>query len=349
MHSMLDSVTAKRYLTIMNIFVLAVHACLFLLFMVLDVGMMALVNLGSMLCYGLCFLLVKKEKVMVFTLVTFAEITLHTLLAMLCVGSNAGFQLYFIDCIAIVLFSQYFSAHLGIKPVNGPALSAVCGVLYIFSLMLARERAPMYGISELAAYICTLFNSILTLMFSIFFFSLLTNAASGFEGVLAKQAMHDNLTGLVNRHYLTEYMNHIHETQNLENHWLAIIDIDDFKKINDRFGHLCGDYVLRSVAEIIRACCGERMVCRWGGEEFLVVGIDPSGGKDMNALLEEVRRTIDARVFAYDAHTKLHLTATIGAALYSSSQGLEEWVDVADTRLYKGKQNGKNQVVSIDA
>ena len=332
----------------MNLSVLTVHTCLVFLFSALRVTLMVYFNVCSILCYCVCFLLVRKERVPEYILVSIAEILFHSFLAVLCVGSGLGFQLYFIDSIAIVLFAQYFSVHIGVKPVNGPGLSAVCGVMYILSLIFDRIHEPLYRLSEDVAFGCTMLNSVLTLGFIILFFSLLTNLAANFELELTRQASHDSLTGLVNRHYLTKYMNTIHQTEDMKNYWLAILDIDDFKTVNDRYGHLCGDFVLRSVAEAIQACCGERMVCRWGGEEFMVVGVDDARQGGMNALLEEIRSTIASKEFVYGDEIKLHLTVTLGAARYHKGQSLDTWVNRADVRLYNGKQAGKNRVIMAD-
>lgn len=335
----------------MNLFVLTVHTSLFFLFMFLHVTLMVFVNLCSVICYCVCIVLVRKERVTGYILVTYVEILLHTILAILSVGSGLGFQLYFISSIAIVLFAQYFSVHLGItKPINGSLLSAICGVMYVLMLILDRFHEPFYAMSDNAAFGCTVLNSALVFGFVILFFSALTGVAAGNEIDLSRQATHDNLTGLLNRHYLTKYMDDIHKTENLTDYWLAILDIDDFKEINDRHGHLCGDFVLCSVADIIKKHCEDCLVCRWGGEEFMVVGPNPAQENDMIvALLEEVRSTIASEEFAYNDDTKLHLTVTIGVARYHNGQTLDAWVNTADTRLYSGKQTGKNQVVRTTA
>ena len=349
MNSFLNSVTAKRYLMIMNFSVLAVHTSLVFLFSVLRVTLMVYFNVCSILCYCMCFALVRQERVSEYISVTFVEILFHSFLAVLSVGCGPGFQLYFIDGIAIVLFAQYFSAHIGVKPVNGPVLSTACGAMYILSLILDRVHAPLYLLNEDIAFSCMTLNSVLTVVFIVVFFSLLTSVAVNSETELVRLASHDNLTGLMNRHYMMKYMNNLHQTEDLENYWIAILDIDDFIMINDRYGHLCGDFVLRSVSKTIKACCGDRMVCRWGGEEFLVVGVDSDAERGLNALLEKIRGTIAEEEFIYDDGVKLHLTVTIGAAYYRGDRTLDDWVNEADVRLYNGKQTGKNRVISADA
>ena len=157
---------------------------------------------------------------------------------------------------------------------------------------------------------------------------------------------------MVNRHYLVDQLDAINAERKMANYWIAILDIDDFKKINDRYGHLCGDFVLRSLAEIIKKNCGDRTVCRWGGEEFVIVGDD--SGKDErgrrleSVLLDNIRRDVAIKDFLYDESTTVNMTVTIGTARYREGQTVDEWINMADARLYRGKKSGKNKVVDSD-
>lgn len=346
MDSFLSRLTIKRYLMLMNICVLAVHVSLIILFSLARVRPMVYVNIASVLCYCICLFLVVKGHVRGYVLVTFAEILTHTFLAIHYVGDNAGFQMYFLGCMSIVLFTHYFSVHTGIRPINGPILSAICCVFYILAIIYARRRYPLYPLSYNEQFYFRVYNTFLMFLFILAFFSLLTLVASRNERELIRQTQHDNLTGLFNRRYLTQYMNELQQTKDLTSYWLAIIDIDDFKKFNDQYGHLCGDYVLRSVADVIREHCEQSCtVCRWGGEEFLVVG---EGSEDeSNALLEHIRTAMADRVFVYNG-TRHFVTVTIGAAHYPDKQSLDVWINTADARLYTGKQAGKNRTVSAD-
>ena len=344
--------TAKRYMYLMNAFVCLVHVTLLCFFSIVHVSIMAFVNIASVACYIICFYLIKKELVTQYILTAFIEILVHSFLAVLCLGYASDFQLYFIGSIAIILFSQYFSAHIGLKPINGIRLSFVCAILMIASLLMEQFVQPLYALSGAVTFGCKIFNSVLALAFLILFFGMLTKTAIAHERGLATQATHDNLTGLWNRHYLTEYMNNLQKTTDLKNYWLAILDIDDFKKINDTYGHLCGDFVLRHVAQTLQELCGQRIVCRWGGEEFMIVG-EHNGrtsayGNEVGLLLEDIRRNIASREFTYDGTTKLHLTVTIGAAFFEDSENLDAWVDTADKLLYEGKQSGKNTVLGAE-
>lgn len=344
-----DNKTARRMLYIMNAFLLLIHTGLLVVFTVLHVTLMSRVNIVSVSCYLLSFLLIKKERITEYMVVAFVEIAVHSFLAVISTGWDFGFQLYFIGCIAVVFFSDYFSVHTGSRRIKGFGLSLVGSLLYIISLLFVRFYGSLYEMDEGVAFIGTIFNSFVALTFVTLIFALLTNAASFYEAELARQATHDKLTGMVNRHYLVEYLGNIYAFSEMKRRWLAILDIDDFKGVNDKYGHLCGDFVLRTVAEMVKEICGDFVVCRWGGEEFLIVGADPeedAKGEGVEAaLLENIRKSIEEKGFAYNDDTVIHLTVTIGAARYQSGQTVDEWINVADRRLYDGKHTGKNKVV----
>ena len=344
--------TAKRMLYIMNTFLLLVHTGLLILFTVLHVTLMARVNIISVLCYIVSFLLIKKEKMTEYIVLAFVEITIHSFLAVISTGWNFGFQLYFIGCVGVVFFADYFSVHIGRRRIKGFGLSIPSILLYIISFLVVTFYGSIYQLDERIAFIGTIFNSLIALGFATMIFSLLTKAATFYEAELEKQATHDKLTGMKNRHFLVEQLGNIYTSGDIASHWLAILDIDNFKGINDKYGHLCGDFVLRTVAEIIKESCSDHIACRWGGEEFLIVGADT--GKDnehrnrVPALLENIRRSIADKDFVYNDNIVIHLTVTIGVARYRNGQTVDEWINVADGRLYDGKQTGKNKVVGTD-
>lgn len=125
---------------------------------------------------------------------------------------------------------------------------------------------------------------------------------------------------------------------------LVIGDIDLFKKVNDTYGHQCGDLVLKSIAGILRKNMRSKgYAVRWGGEEFLLVyedsGLDESLA-DLSTLLDEVRSTC----CSCEDH-QIYVTMTFGMAC-DPSLDLKDLLREADDRLYYGKNNGRNQIVT---
>lgn len=124
---------------------------------------------------------------------------------------------------------------------------------------------------------------------------------------------------------------------------IVMLDIDWFKKINDQYGHACGDYILQGVSSIMKDSvqdCG--FASRWGGEEFLMVyELDFERTKNkVEALLDTIRN----HSFAYE-EKQIRITATLGVAQMDEELPYEKVIQMADAKLYEGKKNGRNQVV----
>lgn len=155
----------------------------------------------------------------------------------------------------------------------------------------------------------------------------------------------DALTGLYNRRHFNaelerEFMRSKRYGGNL---CIAIIDIDFFKKINDTYGHLCGDYVLKEVAYLILENFRKTdMVFRYGGEEFVVLMTETSLENSLIPL-ERLRKTIENNNFIFKGE-KIKVTISIGAET-NHTESTEEFLNNADKALYQAKQNGRNQTV----
>lgn len=168
-------------------------------------------------------------------------------------------------------------------------------------------------------------------------------------------SMQSSLRSLVERDSLTELYNRRsgghHLTYSLERarsqntpFTLVIGDIDFFKKVNDTYGHQCGDMVLKNISHILRKHIQDKgYAIRWGGEEFLLVYENSTledAHTSLSALLEEIRSTS----IASDG-SQIHVTMTFGMAC-DPSRDLKELLREADDRLYYGKNHGRNQIVT---
>jgi diguanylate cyclase (GGDEF)-like protein len=168
---------------------------------------------------------------------------------------------------------------------------------------------------------------------------------------LAHQASTDALTGVANRRTLDERLDEEvdHARRINANVSFVIADIDNFKSINDRFGHQTGDEALRRVAATFAESVRQLdVVGRYGGEEFGVVlpGTNLSGAR---RLADKVREAIEAiELYAPDGE-RVPLTASFGAATFPTYPDVETLVAAADGSLYEAKRNGKNRVVTATA
>ena len=126
---------------------------------------------------------------------------------------------------------------------------------------------------------------------------------------------------------------------------IAIIDIDFFKRINDEFGHLVGDKVLRVIAlEMKRICREHDYIARYGGEEFILL-LPQTLLPDAHSAVEKIRYRV--------AHCRFHfhnkpvpLTISAGVAQWRPGEATDAWIERADRALYAGKQNGRNRVIA---
>lgn len=156
----------------------------------------------------------------------------------------------------------------------------------------------------------------------------------------------DTLTQLTNRSYGEKRLIQIRDKalHSGMNYAVAIGDIDFFKKVNDTYGHECGDVVLKHVSQIMkRFMTGNGIVARWGGEEFLLVFDKDdavSAGEKLNQMLEEIRGT----GVNYD-NQHIKVTMTFGIVNGSQEQEIDNMLKAADLQLYEGKLHGRNQVV----
>ena len=164
---------------------------------------------------------------------------------------------------------------------------------------------------------------------------------------LEKFANYDTLTHLMNRRSMDNYLSaaYLQAKTGKTTFCLLLMDIDDFKKVNDTFGHECGDAVLQSVAGIVS--CGVRKddyVFRWGGEEILVLLYTEEYKAAFIA--ERIRKEVECTPVKY-GKDEVSVTITIGIASYRDGDTLQDMMDHVDKCLYYGKKHGKNQVVSM--
>ncbi len=158
----------------------------------------------------------------------------------------------------------------------------------------------------------------------------------------------DPLTLLYNRRYCDRQLSKIAEQAlegETEDYTIVIGDIDFFKKINDMYGHSCGDYVLKELsADMEKLVRGKGFVARWGGEEFLMVFRNMTQQQVYRELTRFLQKIREKRFYYQDK--TFSLTMTFGVQQLMKNQTPEEVIHKADEKLYAGKENGRNVIVA---
>ena len=162
-------------------------------------------------------------------------------------------------------------------------------------------------------------------------------------------AYFDPLTQLPNRRFFSVHLSKQLAAAKRRNEMIAmgLIDIDNFKQINDNFGHAAGDLVLATLGGVLEGFAPSiGSSARWGGEEF-VVSLDQVDYAHAVRLAEELCATIAALEIEHDA-TRIPITASIGVAAHRVGDDIESLIDRADRAMYLAKTSGRNRVCTED-
>jgi diguanylate cyclase (GGDEF)-like protein len=165
---------------------------------------------------------------------------------------------------------------------------------------------------------------------------------------LERMSQIDPLTGLSNRRYIKEKIQSEKKRYERNHRCFSLImgDIDNFKEVNDSFGHECGDYALINISNLIQKNVRDHDVAsRWGGEEFLIF-LPETDLESGAAIAERIREEVDLYELKWRG-INIHVTMSFGISQYDGTTSVEDSIRIADQGLYKAKFEGKNKVRSI--
>jgi len=161
-----------------------------------------------------------------------------------------------------------------------------------------------------------------------------------------ENATTDALTSAHNRHYLYEIAEKILAQAKRYNNplSLAVFDIDFFKKINDKYGHMAGDTVLKAFASLLMNRMRESdIVVRYGGEEFIAI-LPETDAKRIFVVIESIRKAVEEMKIIVEDDETISITVSAGIAEYNRKETLEQLIKRADEALYLAKRKGRNRV-----
>jgi len=155
----------------------------------------------------------------------------------------------------------------------------------------------------------------------------------------------DGLTQLANKRHFVDFLER--EIARAARHarplTLVIFDVDEFKALNDEFGHLAGDRVLQGIASVVaKEVRRDELFARYGGDEFAIV-LPETNVEDAVVFCERIRRAVESEAFDYDGEP-LRATITLGAAAAGADESYEGLIARADAQLYRAKEEGRNRV-----
>ena len=332
------SVISKTcYLT--DIIYLILHLLYLVFFIISKAYILIYLDCVSIVLYPLFLLVIKKKKYYAYALFCGNEFLIFMSAATILCGMSSGFYLNIIGLSVVAFFTSYFSKDKGIKEaIFWAVLSAIiCLILLIYSYF----NDPYYTlyrweiVTLMGIHILTAFAFIVSylLIFLIYVMKL--------EKRIINESRTDELTKLHNRYDLYNYLDSIN---NKNDYVLGIFDIDDFKHANDKYGHVCGDLILKELADISKRVLFDSFVSRYGGEEFVIIIKSYGNVNIVYNKIEDLRKEIENHEFKFEDNI-IHITITTGLEKYESGMNIEDWISKADEKLYLGKNSGKNKTV----
>lgn len=334
-----------------NFVLLILHIILEFFYLSINIEFLSIINALSTFCY-LYFLFSATEKIKAFTYVTFIEIWIHMIIAVLSFGLDPGFQNW---CYALVcaFYLPSFSNNQNNDKyqTRRPLWVAVTFILTYYGLILTLrifEFNPKYILSDIINHILFICNTFITFVTIIIFTKLFSYKNRRAQIELTRRADYDELTHLYNRYAITSLSEKIIENADYlkENYHVAILDIDHFKLINDTYGHNSGDMVLTELANILRMHSIKGITpARWGGEEFVVISPSTINYEHFLKVLEKLRTSVEKKKFKIEKRKSINITISIGATTSTAKSSLEDTISKADLNLYQAKETGRNKLI----
>lgn len=335
------------------------HLTFLVIFAIIKLYVMVIFNVFSVGLYIVLGMICKREnferRAYNWISAIYFEIALHSFFCTLFLGVNTCFFLYTMMTIPVMLYYLFLTCEKKMFK-RGTLLFSLCSLAFLGAALVFDHfcdpffytfRRPLtLNETDLMRTINIAFNIVLLFGFSTLFILEIHNLINKLNETndrLNYIATHDALTGLYNRHSLTGALSALKTSE--RPFCIVMGDLDDFKKVNDTYGHECGDVVLKSVSEVIlRNMGGGNTACRWGGEEILMIMY--GSAMDCFRTISRIKAQInDLKITHEGTPVKVSMTFGFAASGESGSQDIDAMLSTVDKRLYKGKASGKNVIV----
>ena len=329
------------YLRIMYLAMIA-HVSLAIYFVLIAYPYLAVYNALSLLFYAGMLYAAYLEKFKLVVSAIHAEVSCFVCISSLMIGFDKGYFLYLLALSSLVYFCPFNHKRI-------PYIFAMAEMLLVLCLFLCFKKGIVWLPIQDAKIHTFLFLYNTIASFAIILMGAYLADVSATVSNEKLRLENQNLTALTNFDHLTGVWSRAHLYDYLENNRqlacsLVLGDIDDFKAINDQYGHLCGDHVLQEVAKLIEAQLKESTpLSRWGGEEFVML-FEQNSKEEVHQQIEKVRVTLANHIFSY-GENNIHLTMTFGIYEKQENESINLVFSAVDELMYQGKQCGKNCII----
>ncbi len=328
---------------------LPIHLALAALFIGLGLTVMVWVNFGSMALHGTVWALLRNGHERGAFLLAVTNLVLLFVTATLLLGWTSGFHYYLL--VLPMLFVLHPSWSRRTKAVACTSTVGAYGLLALHAYLTGTLAAPVApGVDVLGVFNAVSFAATMAVL-AVIVGRATGDAEAGLRRAtftLEELSNRDPLTGLFNRRAIETLLQAAQvRMQHLgERYAVVMVDLDRFKRINDSYGHACGDAVLEAVAGVLEGAVRDTdHVSRWGGEEFLVLFPNSTRAGAHYAALKMLEAVRECHIDCATGNW-IGVTGTFGVAASAPSRSAAAVVRAADEALYAGKRSGRNCVVS---
>ena len=326
-----------RVLNTVIVIVIIGHALMIPFYFFSGYANLSIFSAANVLIWAFIWNLNQQGKHLQTTVIICIAIYLAAVIQILYLGWDAGLQYHLVAEMALLLL--YPNKNLKISVVFSALILVSFLILYFLNLNVENPQTAF--IIQLHTYNAVI--SMLALAATTLFFR--TNTVKLINR-LQVTANTDPLTGLINRRRMNiELDRHSKMVERYEqSNSLILLDIDFFKKVNDKHGHSGGDAILKQFSKLLNESLRDTdIIARWGGEEFLI--LTPfTDVKNATIAAEKLRKNVEDHSFTA-AGQKVHITITCGVADLQPTKPFEDALKQADKMLYEGKDSGRNRVM----
>jgi len=312
-----------------------IHVVLFILFMLLQLPLLAVANALSIGAYVVCLKAIRVQRYSFAGVLMSVEIILHALLANWVLGWSSNFHFYLYCLIPIIAFS-FQDRRMVRMSFNLTIITVV-----VWSYVMRERMGLDSGVAAPLREAFGIVNVLTATALLVHGTALSVRFTRSMQLSLFHMASRDSLTNLYTRRRIIEG---VRQLDGPAASAIILLDIDHFKQINDSLGHDRGDVILQRVAKAISSNVRATDVAsRWGGEEFLVL---MPGTSEQEACAVAERILLGIRETAGKTErSPLMVTATLAVSQIRQGESFESALSRTDQALYRGKQQGRDQVV----